>query len=329
MDGRIAAEFIEGNMEMESSLKVNVSHSGSSPCVNVVVGNYNQRHQLELCLRSLMKHSGYGIERIYIMDNQSTDSSDEFYRSDPWGNFTIVKYDSPVERREDIIVSRISHYEIGMSMVSAGERERNVLLPPHTSEDSRRIKEEREQNRGAENQERKKGYTCPWINPFSHASPQAAIPSPRHVLITHADAEFVGDPLKPFYKFLESKPNLFLCGVGGGDPTDLQMVREIDRCVLARLHEWCLIADVPQYREGNFSFRPVMNFRNPEFYGDRPVRFDCSAFMYYRAWTEGRDIGLIEPEKDYVVHHALGASMQKSQMTEYAVKRLKEIYGIG
>jgi glycosyltransferase involved in cell wall biosynthesis len=66
--------------------------------ITFVVGNANMRYPLELCIRSLMKYNSDYIERILIVDNNSTDTSKEFFETNPYKNITtIISHDNPNE----------------------------------------------------------------------------------------------------------------------------------------------------------------------------------------------------------------------------------------
>jgi len=89
--------------------------------ISFIVGNGNNGHCLELCIKSFMKHNSDHVSQIIISDNTSNDGSLSFIDSCPWKSIIkIVTYDYPFDRNATMLSSRQMHIDVGIKEAPEG-----------------------------------------------------------------------------------------------------------------------------------------------------------------------------------------------------------------
>jgi glycosyltransferase involved in cell wall biosynthesis len=167
---------------------------------------------------------------------------------------------------------------------------------------------------------------------LQHRDAKGPIPCVQHInigidncrtewaLLTHVDVMWKMDVTTEFHSILNNHPDLFMSGLGGGNPNVPEAIIHDGRDNGVRFHEWLLFINVLKYREYGYSFN--CGFNNKIFY-------DIGAWMYKQAYNSGKVLvpfDTYESHGKHIAHFACGSNIKKQEDSLLAKSILEKEY---
>lgn len=135
----------------------------------------------------------------------------------------------------------------------------------------------------------------------------------KYALISHSDVEYKTAVVKLFFEKQKQIPNIFLCGIGGGNPNDPKAIHK--NCTnVVRYHEWMLFIDVNQFKKSGYSFAATHK---------NNINYDIGSYLYKQAYNSGKKLISLGKEKDFIIHYCSGSWHNRENVKKQTIERLK------
>jgi hypothetical protein len=141
----------------------------------------------------------------------------------------------------------------------------------------------------------------------------------KWALLTHVDVNWKSNVIDKFYSILNENPNLFMTGIGGGNPNDPSSIRHDKNC-MTRFHEWLLFLNVPEWKSFGVSFEGHWN---------NNIFYDTGCWLYKNAYNAGKKlITFHEQESDgpYITNFVASSRNKKEDDSLRAKEILEKEY---
>lgn len=139
-------------------------------------------------------------------------------------------------------------------------------------------------------------------------------------LLTHVDVMWKTDVMSEFYNILSDNPDLFMTGLGGGNPNLPEAIIHNGTTNGCRFHEWLLFLNVPEWKKSGYSFADHIENR---------IWYDNSAWMYKQAYNSGKKLIPFDTYESYgkhIDHFACASNIKKEENSLRAKSILETKY---
>ena len=127
-------------------------------------------------------------------------------------------------------------------------------------------------------------------------------------LLTHVDVMWKTAVVPEFHAILSANPDLFMTGLGGGDPNSPNAIIHNGTTNGCRFHEWLLFLNVPEWKRSGYSFAHHTD--------EKGIWYDNSAWMYKQAYNSGKKLvpfDTYESHGRHIAHFACGSNIKKQE----------------
>jgi GT2 family glycosyltransferase len=140
-------------------------------------------------------------------------------------------------------------------------------------------------------------------------------------LLTHVDVMWKCAVVPEFYKILNNNPDLFMTGLGGGNPNLPEAIIHNGTTNGCRFHEWLLFLNITEWRKTNYSFASHTD--------EKGIWYDNSSWMYKQAYNSGKKLVTFDIYESYgrhIDHFACSSNIKKEEDSLRAKKILETEY---
>jgi hypothetical protein len=129
----------------------------------------------------------------------------------------------------------------------------------------------------------------------------------KWALLTHVDTNWKAPVIPIFEKILFENPDLFMSGIGGGNPNGESSIIHNGTTNGTRFHEWLLFINVPEWKSFGVGFNSHL---------ENKIFFDTGSWLYNKAWNAGKKLVTIDPQESdgpYITNFVAGGRSKKEQ----------------